>query len=75
MLEAADGSRYVMQTYAQIVDKDLRYDDLPKLGAKLKLPSGWSYSSSVPDKDLMLGAAGRATVVQDELENTYQKLD
>ena len=75
MLEAADGSRYVMQTYAQIVDKDLRYDDLPKLGAKLRLPSGWSYSSSVPDKDLMLGAAGRATVVQDELENTYQKLD
>jgi hypothetical protein len=75
MLEAADGSRYVMQTYAQIVDKDLSYDDLPTLGAKLKLPSGWRYSSTVPDKDLMLGAAGKATVIQDELENTYQKLE
>jgi hypothetical protein len=29
----------------------------------------------VPDKDLILGAAGKATVVQDYLDNTYQKLD
>jgi hypothetical protein len=74
MLEAADGSRYVMQAYSQIVDKTLGYDDLPTLGARLKLPDGWSYASSVPDKDLVLGAQGKATVVQDELENTYQKL-
>jgi hypothetical protein len=44
-------------------------------GAKLKLPSGWTYSPMVPDKDLILGAAGKATVVQDDLDNTYQKLD
>ena len=75
MLEAADGSRYVMQAYAQIVDKTLDYAALPTLGGKLKLPSGWRYSSMVPEQDLVLGAAGKATVVQDELENTYQKLD
>ncbi len=75
MLEAADGSRYVMQAYAQIVDKTLDYAALPTLGAKLKLPSGWRFSSIVPDQDLVFGAAGKATVVQDELENTYQKLD
>jgi len=75
MLEAADGSRYAMQAYAQIVDKALSYDNLPALGAKLKLPSGWRYSSTVPEKDLVLGARGTATVIQDELENTYQKLD
>jgi hypothetical protein len=28
-----------------------------------------------PDQDLVLGAQGTATVIQDELENTYQKLD
>jgi hypothetical protein len=28
-----------------------------------------------PDTDLMLGAQGKATVVQDDLDNTYQKLD
>lgn len=75
MLTAADGSRYAMQSYAQIVDKTLTYDDLPELGERLKLPSGWRYSSTVPDSDLVVGANGTAIVIQDELENTYQKLD
>jgi hypothetical protein len=75
MLEAPDGSRHVMQAYAQIVDKTLSYDDLPALGARLKLPSGWRYTTIVPKKDLVAGAEGKATVVQDDLENTYQKLD
>ena len=75
MLEAPDGSRYVMQAYAQIVDKTLTYGDLPKLGDRLQLPSGWRYTSVTPETDLVLGAKGTATVVQDELENTYQKLD
>jgi hypothetical protein len=64
-----------MQAYAQIVDKSLSYDNLPTLGTTLELPSGWRYSSMVPDKDLVLGAAGKATVIQDKLENTYQKLE
>ena len=64
-----------MQAYAEIVDKTLSYDDLPALGARLKLPSGWRYSTMTPDQDLVLGANGKATVIQDELENTYQKLD
>jgi hypothetical protein len=74
-LEAADGNRYVMQAFSQIVDKSLSYGDLATLGAKLKLPSGWRYSPMVIEKDLVLGAAGTATVIQDELENTYQKID
>ena len=57
------------------MDKTLSYADLPALGARLKLPSGWRYSSMVPDTDLVLGAQRQATIVQDELENTYQKLD
>jgi hypothetical protein len=75
MLEAPDGSRYVMQAYAQIVDKTLSYNDPPALSARLKLPSGWRYTTMVPEKDLIAGAEGKATVVQDDLENTYQKLD
>ena len=43
-------TRYVMQAYAQIVDKTLDYAALPTLGGKLKLPSGWRYSSMVPAK-------------------------
>jgi hypothetical protein len=75
MLEAPGGARYVMQAYAGIVDKTLTYDGLPALGTKLNLPAGWDYTSMVPDKDLILGAAGKAIVVQDGLDNTYQKLD
>jgi hypothetical protein len=75
LLEGPDGSRYVMQAYAQIVDKTLTYDDLPALGAKLKLPEGWHYSTTVPQQDIVAGAKGTATVVQDDLDNTYQKLD
>ena len=75
MLEAPDGSRYAMQAYSQIVDKALGYAGLSALGNRLKLPSGWRYTKLSPETDLVLGAKGTATVVQDELENTYQKLD
>src|SRR5262245_28981806 len=75
LLEAPDGSRYAMQAYSQIVDKSLDYAGLSALGNRLKLPSGWRYTTLTPETDLVLGAKGTATVVQDELENTYQKLD
>jgi hypothetical protein len=75
LLVRGDGARYAMQSYAQIVDKSLSYADLPTLGARLKLPAGWRYEVMTPDADLVLGAQGKATVVQDELQNTYQKLD
>lgn len=75
MLEASDGSRYAMQAYLQIVDKTLTNDQLDALGSKLKLPSGWRYTTTTPDQDLVLGAQGEATVIQDDFDNTYQKLD
>lgn len=75
MIQATDGSRSAMQAYSQIVDKTLNYDDLATLGAQLKLPSGWRYTTTTPDQDLVLGAQGKATVIQDDFDNTYQKLD
>jgi hypothetical protein len=75
LLVAPDGARYVMQAYAQMIDKTLSYSDLPGLGAKLKLPSGWRYEEMVPASALVLGAHGKAIVVQDDLDDTYQKLD
>jgi hypothetical protein len=64
-----------MQSYAQIIDKSLSYDDLPALASRLKLPAGWRYEVMKPDTDHLLGAQGKATVVQDDLDDTYQKLD
>ena len=55
----------------QIVDKTLTYDDLPGLGAKLKLPDGWRYSTTVPQQDIVAGAKGRRRV-QDDLDITFR---
>lgn len=74
-LVAPDGKTYVMQTYAQIVDTKLTYQDLPKLGERLKLPKGWKFQMVTPDKDLVLTATGIAHLVQDDLDNSYQRLE
>jgi hypothetical protein len=75
VLVSPDGSRYAMQAYAQMIDKTLSYADLPALGARLKLPTGWRYETMVPTTDMVLGAKGAATIVQDDLDDTYQKID
>lgn len=74
-LSAPDGRRYVMQTYAQIVDPSLTEDALRDLGARLKLPHGWHYGSRILDGDMVLRARGTAHVVQDDFENSYQRAD
>jgi hypothetical protein len=68
-----DGSVYVMQSYAQIVDTGLSESDLPGLGARLSLPSGWQYRARTLDAALVVSTPGEATVVQDDLQNTYSR--
>jgi hypothetical protein len=67
------GNVYVMQTFAEIVDKDLAMDDLAGLGERLELPRGWSYASRVLDAEMQLIARGEAYLIQDELQNSYQR--
>jgi hypothetical protein len=71
-LVAPGGDTYVMQSYAQIKDPKLSLADLPKLGKRLALPDGWHYRSRKLKSDLVLIAKGTATVLQDDLQNTYQ---
>ena len=71
-LLAPDGSNYVMQSYSQIRDPELTIGELRALGGRLQLPAGWSYRSRVLKRDLTLRARGSATIVQDDLTNTYQ---
>jgi hypothetical protein len=73
-LLAPDGTRYVMQAYSQIRDPELAIGDLRSLGERLELPLGWRYRSHRLRDDLVLRARGEATIVQDELQNTYQRL-
>jgi hypothetical protein len=74
-LVAADGREYVMQAYAQIVDPALTQEQLSALAARLQLPEGWHYRTRALDRDLVLRAGGVAHIVQDELQNTYQRND
>jgi hypothetical protein len=68
-----DGQVYMMQSYAQIVDPTLSLADLPGLASRLKLPKGWTFSTRTLDKEYRLEADGLAFVLQDELENSYQR--
>jgi hypothetical protein len=71
-LVAPGGDTYVMQSYAQIKDPALTIADLPSLGRRLAPPTGWRYRSRRLRTDLVLSADGSATVIQDDLQNTYQ---
>jgi hypothetical protein len=72
-LHAPGRATYVMQAWSQIRDPSEGLADLSPLGARLMLPAGWSYTVRKLRRDLVLAAHGSATVVQDELLNTYQR--
>ena len=72
-LTAPDASVYVMQSMSQIVDPDLMLEDLAGLGDRLELPEGWSYAARTLEDDLVLVTNDDAVVIQDELQNSYQK--
>lgn len=67
-----DGIAYVMQARCVGVDPTLTEDDLPTLDERLALPEGWTYRTRVLDEELIVDTTETvATVLQDELENTY----
>jgi hypothetical protein len=67
-----DGLAYVMQAYCIGVDPTITQDALPALGDRLALPPGWTYRERILDEELIVDTTATiATVLQDELENTY----
>lgn len=69
------GKEYIMQSYSRKINPDLTIDDLVTLGASLNLPAGWTFQAEVLTTDLELVVDGLAYVIQDELENSYQKIE
>lgn len=66
------GQRWVMQTYSQVVDRNLSLADLPGLAARLRLPEGWRYETRTLTSPLVVDTTGRdAHVLQDDLTNSY----
>lgn len=74
-LSAPDGATYVMQTYSQQIDPALTMADLATLGARLTLPEGWTYQVVTLESDLILSARGVAHLIQDDLGNSYQRIE
>jgi len=67
-----DGKAYIMQAYCVGVDPTLNQSNLGDLAGRLKLPTGWIFKSRILDEELVVDTTDHpATVVQDELENTY----
>ena len=67
-----DGRRWVMQTFSQIVDKQLALSDLPGLGSRLQPPVGWRYETRTLTEPLVVDTTETvASVLQDELTNSY----
>ena len=67
------GNVYFMQSYSLEKDTDQTAQTLSQLGSVLTLPSGWTFRSLVLKADYNLTALNNmATVIQDDLLNTYQ---
>ncbi len=67
-----DGVAYVMQAYCVGVDPSLTEESLPDLERRLDLPAGWRFGTRILDEELVVDTSTTvATVIQDELENTY----
>jgi hypothetical protein len=67
-----NGRRWVMQTWSQIADPDLKREDLPGLAGRLDLPQGWTYQPRVLTSELRVDTRSQAAqVLQDNLTNSY----
>jgi hypothetical protein len=66
------GRRWVMQTWSQVADPNLRREDLPGLAGRLDLPEGWTYQPRVLTSELRVDTRSQAAqVLQDNLTNSY----
>ena len=72
-LVAADGRVFIMQAYSVQNDPTLTEAGLRSLATRIKPPVGWTYRVRTLDNALrVVSQNDQATVVQDDLSNTYQ---
>jgi hypothetical protein len=75
VLEDPEGNPWVMKSFSLITHPDQKFEELPTLGSRLKLPAGWKFRAPVLDQDLVLtpDKDGVAHITQDDLGNTYDR--
>jgi hypothetical protein len=71
-----NGSTYIMQSFAQIINPKLKEEGLKTLANSLKLPNGWTYEAKRLDETIILETkeGGEAYIIQDDFQNSYQKI-
>lgn len=76
-LHAPNGRTFVMQAFSHAIDDAQAMESLASLEDRLALPGGWTFSTRSQGSGLRLlsDTDGIATVVQDELANTYQLVE
>jgi hypothetical protein len=75
LLHSPGGKTWVMQSYTTEVDAELNLEELPELGSKLNLPTGWTFEAKRLTKDLTVDPRnnyGTAHIVRDDLHNVYE---
>jgi hypothetical protein len=76
IMDTPDNTTCVMKSWSMIVDKSLTYDDLFNLSSRIKPPAGFKYRVATYDQPLVMTPVnGIQSIVQDELENTYDCCD
>lgn len=67
-----EGQRWVMQTWSQVADPNLKREDLAGLAGRLDLPAGWTYQPRVLANEMRVDTRTQAAqVLQDNLTNSY----
>ena len=70
------GRAFVMQSYSTQREPTLTEADLASLGTRITPPEGWTYRARVLDAVLRVeGPSIEATVIQDDLGNTYSLVE
>jgi hypothetical protein len=64
-----------MKSASLIVDPNQTYGSLKALGSRLTPEEGWTFRTTVLERDLVLTPDdGHALITQDELGNTYDRV-
>ena len=78
LMRTSESKTYVMQSYRNEVDKSLTTAQLPQLGGRLKLPTGWKFEARTLTKVLTVApvnANGIAHITRDDLHDVYEDCD
>jgi|GEM_PF-116105 len=73
-LTSPEGVVYVMQSMSLITHPDQTLQGLSTLSERLTLPQDWTYAARTLAEPLVMVATESATVLTDDLGNTYQKM-